>query len=452
MSRSVFAPVGVRRSGLACLLALALVGCAAPKYTVDDGRPVNPELLANIRTYGAGEQALRPAIARTATLRDRDCDRQWELPFAASSSQGWADDDRVAWVRGLGVDERLTVIAVAPGSGLRLGDRLVDIDGDDNRNAVELAVRLGRLRDRGRPFQVGTADGRQVRIVPFEVCRGYTRLAAPNTPRLQDYHWLMATHPLEVIEAGLNADEALWMVLWTQGMSEEGGARMKTFHYGTSALSALYTVATLATGLKGAAMAAEAAVKTAQQTAATVASEVLKQQLIDQAKQYSANRVRDEVGRTVQSLTQAQVAASMQQVAVNRGLLGGISRVAATVFDQADAWAYSRMEKLGADPLAGVTLHQKLLERGLLANALALDPERMESLQTLARRDGREDALVAALKGLRPETLVFDPMDMPLASAQEAFRYDEEALRQADPQSLGFVEAMLGRPDAAAPR
>jgi hypothetical protein len=48
------------------IAAAVLTGCSAPKYTIDDGRQVNEELLKNIRTYGAGELALRPAIYRTA--------------------------------------------------------------------------------------------------------------------------------------------------------------------------------------------------------------------------------------------------------------------------------------------------------------------------------------------------------------------------------------------------
>lgn len=64
---------------LALIFFSLLVGCAAPKYTVDDGRPVNEELLGHIRTYGAGEKALRPAIARSAALQDPVCDIQWEL-------------------------------------------------------------------------------------------------------------------------------------------------------------------------------------------------------------------------------------------------------------------------------------------------------------------------------------------------------------------------------------
>ena len=62
----------------------------------------------------------------------------------------------------------------------------------------------------------------------------------------------MSYHPLELAKADLTADEALWTVLWTQGLSEEGGARMKVYDYGTSILSTLYTVATLASGLQAA--------------------------------------------------------------------------------------------------------------------------------------------------------------------------------------------------------
>lgn len=438
----------------AALLATALLlgGCAAPKFTVDDGRPVNPQLLANIGLYGQGEQTLRPAIVRSAALQDKDCDRQWELPISVMSSQGWSEDDRVAWVRALGVDERLTVVSATPDAPLKTGERLVNIDGSSNNEAAKLLVELGRLRERGRPFPVTTSSGKTVQLTPFEVCRGYTRLAPPNTPDYQDYHWLMSYHPLEVAKVGLSEDEALWTVLWTQGLSEEGGARMKVYDYGTSMLSTLYTVATLASGLKGAAMAAEAAVATARQAAASVASEVLKQQLIEQAKNFAADRLRNELGKSVQALTQAQVVASMQQVAANRGLLGGVSRVAATVFDQADAWAYTRMQRLGANPLAGFALHQKLLERNLLANSLAFDPERMEQAQALADKDGRKEDVVAILKGIRTETLDFDVGDMPLASAPQAFSYEEVAAApSANPYARGLIEAMLTMPDNGLP-
>lgn len=436
------------RPGLALFAAMALLaGCAGPKYTIDDGRAVNPALLEQIGLYGKGEQLLRPAIRRSAELQDRDCDRQWELPFALASSKGWSENDRVAWVRALGVDERLTVVAASADSPLAKGARVTDIDGYTNSDPASMLEQLARLRDRGRPFELNTKTGQPVQVRPFEVCRGYTRLAPPSTPELQDYHWLMSYHPLELVRAEPTEDEALWTVLWTQGLSEEGGARMKTYHYGTTIISSLYTVATLASGLKGAAMAAEAAVSAAQKAAAAAATEIIKQQLIDQAKAYAADRMRNELVKSVQSLTQAQVVASMQQLAANRGLLGGISRVAATTFDQADGWAYERMKRLKADPLAGFRLHQKLLERGLLRNAIAFDPERMDNLQALTKKDGREDDVVAILKGIRPETLDFDVGDMPLASAQQAFTYDELPTRSNDPYALGLVEAMLGMSD-----
>jgi len=438
-------------SGLA-VLALLLTGCAAPKYTTDDGRPVNPELLANIQHFGQGERALRPAMARAAQLKDPDCDRQWELPFSVATSQQWAEADRVAWVRALGVDERLTVVATSPGTTLKPRDKLVEIDGVHDNDAEDMLEALARARDRGQAFQVKTAAGATVNVQPFGLCRGYARLAPPNTPELQDYHWLMSYHPLEVARADLSDDEALWTVLWTQGVSEEGGARMKTYHYGSQVLSSLYTLATVATGLKGAAVAAEAAVAAAQKAAAAAATEILKQQLIDQAKQFAAARLRDELGKTVQQLTQAQVVASMQQLAANKGMLGGLSRIAATVFDKADAWAYTRMKQLGADPLTGFALHQKMLERGLLRNALPFDPERMTSLQARADKDGRADDVVAILKGIRTDMLDFDTDQMPLASATTDFSYEDPvAVDASNPYAFGLIEAMLGTTDSAMP-
>jgi hypothetical protein len=430
-------------------VAALLGGCSTTKYTTDDGRVLKPELIANIELFGRGERALRPAIAQSAKLRGKGCDKQWELPFSVATSQGWDEADRVAWVRALGVDERLSVVAVAPDATLKVGDRVVEIEGYTSTNAEKLLAELARLRDRGRRFQVTTSAGTLLEVMPFEVCRGYVRFAAPNSPELQDYHWLLSFHPLEVARAELSTDEALWVVLWTQGMSEEGGLRMKTFHYGTSILSSLYTLATLASGLKGAAIAAELAVKAAQKAAATAASELLKAQLIEQAKTYAANRIRDEVGKQVQSLTQAQVVSSMQQIATNKGLLNGVSRVAATVFDRADAWAYQRMVALGANPLAGFSLHQKMLEASLLRNGLAFDPDRMTAIEALAEKDGRKEDVVAILKGIRPETLVFDVSEMPLASSTGAFRYEEVEATDNGPFSFGLVDGMLSTADTA---
>ena len=134
---------------VAAAAAALLAGCAGPKYTVDDGRPVNPQLLDNLRVYGQGEQMLRPAIRRTAALNDPDCDRQWELPFTLASSKGWEENDRVAWVRALGVDERLTVIATSADSPLKKGARVTDIDGYTSSDPADLLEQLARLRDRG---------------------------------------------------------------------------------------------------------------------------------------------------------------------------------------------------------------------------------------------------------------------------------------------------------------
>lgn len=436
---------------LLILLAVVLTGCAAPRYTVDDGRPIDDALLQGIRTFGKGEKALRPAIVRSGELNDDQCDRQWELPISVASSQSWTETERVAWVRALGVDERLTVVARAPDHALQLGDKLVSIDGTSSRNAEKMLTYLADLRDRGRPFSVQTAAGKRTTVVPFQVCRGYTRLSPPNTPLVQDYHWLMSIHPLEVAQADLTDDEALWVVLWTQGVSEEGGARMKLYHYGSNILSSLYTVATIASGLKGAAVAAEAAVAAAQKAATTAATEILKQQLINQAKQYATDRMTEEAVRVARNLTQAQVANSMRRLAAHRGMLGGVSRVAATVFDQADAWAFSRMPRLHANPLAGFTLHQKMLERDLLNNSLALDPDRLPPLQTLADQSGQAQAVLAILKGIRAEDLTFDLGEMPLASAAADFSYEEPS-HMADannPFAYGLVEAMLTMPTSS---
>ena len=430
------------------LMAISLLAaCAGPKYTVDDGRPVDEALLGRIRNFGAGEQALRPAINRAAGLQDPDCDTQWELPFSVATSDNLSKDERVAWVRGLGVDERLTVVGVSAQSALHVRDKIKAIADYSRDNAEKMLLELVDRRDAGRPFDIKLSTDKTVRVTPFKVCRGYARLAPPNNPKTQDYHWLMSIHPLEVAQVSMTEDEALWTVLWAQGVSEEGGARMKTYHYGTKIAGTLYNLFTIASGIQGAALAANAAVKAAQTAASTVATEVLKKQLIDQASSAAAAKLRDELVGVAQKLTQQQAIGAMQQAAANRGSLSGVAWVAATVFEKADAWAYTRLEQLNGNALAGFSLHQKLIEQGLTANSLVFDPDRMTALSKLAQEKGRADEVVSILGGMKPEELQFELSAMPQASVPTGFSYDDISDPAGNqPYARGLIDSMLGMP------
>ncbi len=434
---------------LALLLTGLLVACAAPKYTIDDGRKVNEELLSNIRTFGAGEHTLRGAIVRSAALTDPDCSTQWELPFAVSSSYDWREDDRVAWVRGLGVDERLTVVGAAPGSPLKLRDKIVEIGGQSQDNTEKMLLGLVELRDRGEPFDVKLSTGEKFRIKPVKVCRGYTRLAAPNTPKAQDYHWLLSVHPLEVAKADLTDDEALWMVLWTQAVSEEAGARMKTYHYGTKIAGTVYNLFTIATGLQGAAVAASAIVETAKSAAVSAASNLLRQQIIDQATALAAARLKDQALDATRKLVLSKTVDGMQQAAVNRGLLSGVSWVASTKFVEADVWAFERMGKLSANPLSGLTLNQKLLDQKLTSNSMALDPERMAALVKVAEGKGLKEEVAKILQGVQLEDIQFALAEMPLASSSEGFSYEDMGTASNPGGKLGaggLIDGLLEMP------
>ncbi|MEN9419319.1 MAG: hypothetical protein RI988_2939 [Pseudomonadota bacterium] len=440
-------------AGWALLGALALGGCASgPQYTVDDGRAVNEALLSSIRDFGAGERALRPAIARSAALRDPNCDKQWELPFSLSSSKEWTPDERVAWVRALGVDERLTVVAASGDSPLAVGERIVAVGGLVRPDEPErLLQAITYARDRGLTFTVRTATGQTAEVVPFEVCRGYARLAPPNTPRLQDYHWLMSIHPLALTRIALTEDEALWVVLWSQGVSEEGGFRMKAYDFGTGLASTVFSLASLASGIKVAAVAADAAVKAAQSAAASAATELIKQQIIDQAKAYAVRRIREGLTEAGDSLARAQVISAMQKAAVNRGTLRGVARVAATVFDRADAWAFARAPALQANPLAAFTLHQKLVQADLTENGFILDIDRLSALTEVARQRGLGAQAISVLQGLAPDELERELSAMPLATAREGFSWEGAAAASEDPYSRGLIDAMLRTP-AETPR
>lgn len=440
-------------------LALITVACSTVKYTVDDGRKVNETLLANLRLLGHGERALRPAIVRSAALQDPECSQQWEVPFSVATSYEWETDDKVAWVRALQVDERLTVVAATVESGLQPGDKIVEIKGFRKEDANKMLAELAELRDDGEPFPVKTAAGRTVTVKPFRVCRGYARLAPPVTPGYQDFHWLMSIHPLEIFVPQLTPDEALWMVLWTQGLSEEGGARMKTFHYSKEIVSTLFEIASLATGLNAAAQAAKVAVNQAAQTAAAAAAKSAGEAAAKQVLQEAARSIAEQASRDYLQKVGEEVAKSVGRQMSNVltdtfmarvGLsVSSLSWVATTVFDKADRWTYDRIGRLGGDPLAGATLHQKLLDRGLIRNAFVLDEERLTRFASLARQTQREEMLAAVLKGASLEVFALKLTDLPSASDEggaAAMYLESDEVTVAAAGEGGLIDALLRMP------
>ena len=190
----------------------------------------------------------------------------------------------------------------------------------------------------------------------------------------------------------------------------------------------------------------------AQTVATSVATELVKRQLIEQATSVATARLREEAFGVVRKLSAAQVMGAMQAAAANRGSLTGVAWVAATVFDRADAWAYSRLEKLTADPLAGFSLHQKLIERSLLANAMLLDVERLTALNKLAETQGKGADVLAILQGIKPQDLQIALEDMPVASAPSGFSYDDpiDAFAPSQPFARGLVDGLLNMPVASA--
>ncbi len=445
------------------LVSLFLGACSTVQYTVDDGRKVNETLLANLRALGHGERALRPAIARSAALNDPDCSRQWELPISVATSFEWEEDDRVAWVRALQVDERLTVVAAAPDAGLAVGDKIVEIQGYKKKDSNKMLAELASLRDDGDPFKVKTAAGKTITLKPFQVCRGYTRLAPPVTPGYQDFHWLMSVHPLDIFRPQITPDEALWMVLWTQGLSEEGGARMKTYHYSKEIVSTLFEVASLATGLNAAAQAAKVAVNQAAQAAAAAATKAAGEAAAKAAIEEAARRLAEQAAQDYVKKVGEEVAKSVGRQAGNVlrdtfmarvGMsVSSLSWVATTAFDDADRWAWDRIGKLGGDPLAGATLHQKLLDQGLVSNAFVLDEERLVRYSTLARQTQREDMLAAVLKGASLEAFALKLTDLPSASDEGAglamLSESDEAVPATPGGAVGsggLIDAMLRMP------
>jgi hypothetical protein len=323
-------------------VSLATQGCAT-RLTVDDGRPLDKRLVAEMTSFAEAAVALRPAVVRSAVLAGSGCDTQYELPFDVMTSYGIDDDDvRVAWARALGIDENLTVIAADRSSGLRAGEVVVAVDGYESGNKRKMAERLAQARDTGAPFPLRLASGETVTVAPVRLCRGHVLVAPPLEPALQRYHWSESTHPLAIFQQPLSAEDAQWIVLWTQGLSEQGGARMKTYAFVVGSLKWLTVI--------GLGIATGGATASARASAAQLAG---------------------------------QAASLMARSAANRASLSGVSHVAAGVFDLADQWAFENMRRLGMDPRAGLRLHDRLVAQGAAENAFLLDARRLAAMRAL---------------------------------------------------------------------
>ncbi len=368
------------RSGALALAAMLASACSTVQYTVDDGRQISEQRLERIRTFGKGQQALREAVVRSTPATASGCETDWELPIAVASSDELPGIDRVAWVRTLKVDERATVIASTADSGLDLGDRLVEIDGYRSNSGRQMVEALADRRDAGRPFEVKTASGRSVRITPIRVCRGRAQVAAPVKPDAQDYHWTYSLHPQEVFRVDLTPDEALWVVLWTQGLTAEGTGRMMGYRYGLAPLKTILGVAAFISGAGAIAAAAQGASATvASEVGSIVAKNVATGVAVNVAKQQAEDAI----------------AGSSK----NRASLEGVSWVAGTQFDKADQWGFDRMVELKADPLAAFSLHRKLAAAESVRNAFVLDSERLPALLGVAERKSLGESAKRTLDG-----------------------------------------------------
>ncbi|HET7775861.1 MAG TPA: hypothetical protein VFK74_05790, partial [Azospira sp.] len=93
---------------------------------------------------------------------------------------------------------------------------------------------------------------------------------------------------------------------------------------------------------------------------------------------------------------------SIKTAALFKSSLSGISWVAGAGFPMADKWAFERMAKLGADPLAGITLHYKLASRGISLNSFVFDEERVGLITQITEAQGLGNEAKLALGGNDP--------------------------------------------------
>jgi len=354
-------PVKRKVLGLvASIIAAGMLAGCATTYTVDDGRKLDEALTTQVRNFVDGEQAIRPAIVASASLHDPDCSKMYALPFEATTSYIEKDaNTRVALVRVAGIDEHLRVVATSPGFPVQPGAIIAELDGYKSDNAMKMIKELNSLREDGKPFDLKTAAGQSLTVTPFQICRGIASFFNPGKHgNDQYYHWDIVALPDEVGAVHLTPAEAEWIVLWTQGLSEEGVVRMKTYTYTVEALkmvaSSVLSAATMGAG--GAAGNAAAAAGSSLSTA---------------------------FAHIVAAEAPGIIAQATAKAAANSASLHGVSWVASTTFDRADKWAFERMSKLGMDPRTGLELQLRLVQAGAVHNGLLFDEHRLEQINRL---------------------------------------------------------------------
>ena len=108
-------------------------------------------------------------------------------------------------------------------------------------------------------------------------------------------------------------------------------------------------------------------------------------------------------------------------------------------------WAFDRMEQLHADPLAGISLHQKLLGLQLASNSMVMDPDRYKAFEKFVHDRGRGAELAALEQGMWASDTQATDLAMPVAS-DNAFFYEDISAggKVKSPAMTGFAESMMG--------
>ena len=78
--------------------------------------------------------------------------------------------------------------------------------------------------------------------------------------------------------------------------------------------------------------------------------------------------------------------------------------------------------------------------------ALVFDAERLSALEKVAAQKGMSGDVVAILRGIKPQDLLFEIGAMPLASAPTAFSFESPADPASGRFARGLIDAMLDIP------
>lgn len=309
---------------------------------------------------------LTQATWRTVGALDEQCSKDWNLPldWGVYTPPKTPAPEREAILEQRGFTNRVPVVTDAiTETQLKARDQLAPVEGNEVSEKAYRQISNSRFINTGGlhtpggismylpfwntgmmntvttpfPLKILGTD-KIVEISPYETCSGHVTLSWANKPNdayPNAFGYSFVSHPYQVFDIDITADEVLWLVLWNQGYIANGNSKQMTVKWG----------------------------------------KILTQLIPGPSVVTHADAIRSAIsnlGSTVSRVSQ-NGQDSMEVSAAKAG------------FQNADTWAFSKLVKLNADITAPLTLSRKLFAANIQDQTLIFDEARQQNYLSMVQ-------------------------------------------------------------------